>query len=215
VQTCYEDCLGTYQQEVQRQCGDEWIAIRGCLVHLECEDLFGDCDPIEEVFNECVEQANNRVYCETTCPEVDLAECVQLYASTGTCGEPRLRNLVYCENPDAAAPSCDLAGFSPGDDSALRTKLEGCAVAGCHGTDGTAVTTWTLDLSGSVEGALSPLTSVIGLTGDYLIDDFDPDCSFMLTKLTGQPGGGSRQPLTPPYWSTAEIDCFRSYLHEF
>ncbi len=129
--------------------------------------------------------------------------------------EPRLRELVFCENPDVSAPFCALAGYSMADDSALRTKLEGCASAGCHGTGGTAVTTWNLDLSASsVQGALIPLTSVIGLSGDYLVDEFDPDCSYMLTKVTDDPAGGSRMPLTPPHWSSDEIDCFRAYLNE-
>lgn len=129
--------------------------------------------------------------------------------------EPRLRDLVYCENPNVAAPSCSLDGYSMADDSALRSKLDGCAVGGCHGTGGTAITTWTLDLSGaSVQSALAPLATVIGLNGDYLVDEFDPDCSYMLTKVTDQPAGGSRMPLTPPHWSAAELDCFRSYLHD-
>ena len=132
-----------------------------------------------------------------------------------TTAEPRLRNLVYCENPDVAAPSCSIAaGYSMADDSELHAKLSTCAVGGCHGTDGTAVTTWTLDLSGSVQNALTPLTTTIGLSGDYLVDEFDPDCSHMLTKVTDQPAGGSRMPLTPPHWSSDEIDCVRSYLHD-
>ena len=139
-----------------------------------------------------------------------LAAC----GDSGT-AEPRLRNLVYCENPDVAEPSCSLSGYSMADDSALRTKLEGCALAGCHGDPGTPGIPWTLDLSGpSVQSALIPLTATIGLSGDYVIDDLDPDCSNMLTKVTEQPAGGSRMPLTPPYWSSAEIDCFRSYLHD-
>ena len=139
-----------------------------------------------------------------------LAAC----GESGT-AEPRLRNLVYCENPDVAAPSCTLSGYSMADDSALRTKLEGCAVAGCHGNPGTPGVPWNLDLSGSsIQSALIPLASTIGLSGDYVVDEFDPDCSNILTKVTEQPAGGSRMPLTPPYWSSAEVDCFRSYLHE-
>ena len=100
------------------------------------------------------------------------------------------------------------------DDSALHAKLSTCAVGGCHGTGGTAVTTWTLDMSGSVQNALAPLATTLGASGDYLVDEFDPDCSYMVTKVTNQPAGGSRMPLTPPHWSTDEIDCFRSYLHD-
>jgi hypothetical protein len=132
-----------------------------------------------------------------------------------TTAEPRLRNLVYCENPGVAAPSCTLSGYSMADDSALRMKLEGCAIAGCHGSPGTPGIPWTLDLSGSsVQSALSPLTATVGLSGDYVVDEFDPDCSNMLTKVTNQPAGGSWMPLTPPYWTSAEVDCFRSYLHD-
>jgi len=132
-----------------------------------------------------------------------------------TTAEPRVRNLVYCENPDVAAPSCSIAaGYSMADDSALHAKLSTCAVGGCHGTGGTAVTTWTLDMSGSVQNALAPLATTLGASGDYLVDEFDPDCSYILTKVTNQPAGGSRMPLTPPHWSTDEIDCFRSYLHD-
>jgi hypothetical protein len=142
-----------------------------------------------------------------------LAACGES-GESGT-AEPRLRNLVYCENPDVAAPSCTLSGYSMADDSALRTKLEGCAVAGCHGNPGTPAVPWNLDLSGSsIQSALIPLASTIGLSGDYVVDEFDPDCSNILTKVTEQPAGGSRMPLTPPYWSSAEVDCFRSYLHE-
>ena len=146
-----------------------------------------------------------------------LVTCGSLLAACGDTGTapPRLRNLVYCENPDVAAPSCALPGYTVADDSGLRTKLETCAAAaGCHGDSGTAVTTWTLDLSGSVQSALGPLATTLGLSGDYVIDEFDPDCSYMLTKLTSQPAGGSRMPLTPPLWSNDEIDCFRSYLHD-
>jgi len=138
-----------------------------------------------------------------------LAAC----GESGT-AEPRLRNLVYCENPDVDPPSCLTTGYSMNDDSALHAKLGSCAVGGCHGTDGTAVTSWTLDLSGSVQNALAPLATTVGLSGDYLVDEFDPDCSYMLTKVTNQPAGGSRMPLTPPHWSSDEIDCFRSYLHD-
>lgn len=128
-----------------------------------------------------------------------------------------LRNLVYCENPEVASPSCDLTGYSLADDSELRTKLETCAVGGCHGTGGTAVSKWTLDLSEptvTVQSALVPLATYTGLNGDYLVDEFDPDCSYMLTKLTDRPAGGSRMPYGLPHWSASEIDCFRSYLHE-
>jgi hypothetical protein len=122
--------------------------------------------------------------------------------------------LVFCDNPDVAAPSCSLPGYSMPDDSALHAKFEGCAVSVCHGTGGTAVTTWTLDMSGSVQGALAPLANTITSSGYHLIDELDPDCSHMLTQVTDRPTGGIRAPLIGGYWSQSEIDCFRSYLHE-
>ena len=69
-------------------------------------------------------------------------------------------------------------------------------------------------MSGSVQNALSPLTSVIGASGDQLVDTFDPDCSYMLTKVTDQPAGGQRMPLAASPWTDAEIECFRAYLYE-
>ena len=147
-----------------------------------------------------------------------LVTCGSALAACGESGTaPRsgeLRNLVYCENPTVEGPSPVCSGFSLADDSALRGKLETCAASGCHGTDGTAVTTWTLDLSGSVQNALAPLATTLGLSGDYLVEEFDPDCSYMLTKVTDEPAGGSRMPLTPPHWSPEDIECFRSYLHQ-
>lgn len=144
-----------------------------------------------------------------------LMTCGSVLAACGESGpaEPRLRNLVYCENPDVAAPSCSLTGYSIADDSALAGKLAGCAsTAGCHGAN--AVTTWTLDLSGSVQGALAPLQTVLSVNGDYLVDELDADCSDMLRKLTNDWGSGQQMPLAGTPWNRDETDCFRSYLHE-
>ncbi len=121
-------------------------------------------------------------------------------------------NLVYCDNPEVAAPSCDLTGYSMQDDSELAAKLGGCAVGGCHLSP--AATSWSMNLSGSVEGALSALTIPAGTAGYFLVDDADPDCSLMLSEVTARPIGSIRMPVTGGYWSEAEIDCFRSYLHE-
>ena len=119
---------------------------------------------------------------------------------------------TYCDNPDAAAPSCDLTGYSMQDDSALAAKLAGCAVGGCHLSP--AATSWTMDLSGSVEAALSALTVPGGTGGYFLVDDADPDCSLLLSEVTPLPSAGVRMPVTGSFWSSAETDCFRSYLHE-
>jgi len=128
-------------------------------------------------------------------------------------GEPFSLSLVYCDNPQVDAPSCDLSGYSLQDDSALRAKLDGCAVSECHNAPA-AATTWTMDLSGSVEGALFALNTFADESPYFLVDDLDPDCSQLLTEVTTQPIGAVRMPVTGEYWSRAETDCFRSYLHE-
>ncbi len=143
-----------------------------------------------------------------------LVACGSVLAACGESdtGEPFSLNLVYCDNPDVAAPSCDLPGYSMQDDSALRAKLDTCAAGGCHSAP--AATSWTMNLSGSVEAALSALT-VPGETPGYdVVDDLDPDCSLMLSEVTERPIGSIRMPVTGGYWTRAEADCFRSYLHE-
>lgn len=77
VQDCYENCLRDYQSEAERQCGDEWIALKDCQLDLDCEDLFGDCDSTKGAYDECVQTANNRAFCETNCPELDIIRCEQ------------------------------------------------------------------------------------------------------------------------------------------
>jgi len=145
-----------------------------------------------------------------------LATCgVALGAcGAGDTGQPFTATYVYCDNPEAAAPSCSLSGFSMADDSALRTKLEGCTMSGCHGTSGPRETTWSLDLSGSVGDALSSLATFADGSSYFLVDDLDPDCSQLLTEVTSKPVGAVRMPVTGGFWSTAETDCFRSYLNE-
>ncbi|TFH32446.1 MAG: hypothetical protein E4H00_01380 [Myxococcales bacterium] len=58
-------------------CGDEWIAGYDRHLALECDDLFGDCDSALEPLDECVRLANNRIYFEATCPELDITRCEQ------------------------------------------------------------------------------------------------------------------------------------------
>ena len=94
VQPCYESCLATYQQEVGRQCGDEWIAIKNCQLDLGCADLFGDCDSTENAYSECVTRASDREYCAGNCPDLDPNEC-----DTAKCQANQ-----YCES---ACPTLD------------------------------------------------------------------------------------------------------------
>jgi len=146
-----------------------------------------------------------------------LVACVVVLAA---CGESDTgpaftgSNLTYCDNPLVAAPSCNLTGYSMQDDSALSAKLESCASSTCHGGGSLAATTWTMDLSGSVQGALSALMTFADESPYFLVDDADPDCSQMLSEVTTQPIGAVRMPVTGGFWSSAETDCFRSYLHE-
>lgn len=93
VQPCYEDCLSDYQEEeADSQCGDDWIAIKDCELDLECEDLFGDCDSLEDAHDECVRRSNARAFCTENCPELDISMCErdptlcqQLLSSTSYC----------------------------------------------------------------------------------------------------------------------------------
>jgi hypothetical protein len=54
VQDCYEKCLRDYPNEPGRLCGSVWIAIKDCQLNLDCEDLLGDCDPLEDAFIACL-----------------------------------------------------------------------------------------------------------------------------------------------------------------
>jgi hypothetical protein len=145
---------------------------------------------------------------------------VTLGSALAACGEsdtgaPLSANWVYCDNLEVAAPSCDLPGFAFGDDDgALRTKLDGCASASCHGGGLDSATTWTLDLSGSVEGGLSALNHFADGSPFFLVDDLDPDCSQMLAEVSTRPVGAVRMPVTGGFWSTDEVDCFRKFLHD-
>jgi hypothetical protein len=129
-------------------------------------------------------------------------------------GEPLSANWVYCDNSEAAAPSCDLPGFAIGDDAELRTKLDGCTLAACHGGGSASATTWMLDLSGTVENGLSELNHFADGSPFFLVDDVDPDCSQMLAEVSTRPVGAVRMPVTGGFWDPQEIECFRSFLHE-
>ena len=130
---------------------------------------------------------------------------------SGGTGEPR-GNI--CESDFVGAPSCFIPNF---EEEVLRPKLEGCAgdptAGSCHVT-GSRQSTMELDLtdpSTSVEAELAALIGQNGLGGELL----DPSCvdsSYLLTKLTANPGGGSRMPLDGDFWSNDEIECFRAYL---
>ncbi|MBW1757224.1 MAG: hypothetical protein JRJ80_13765 [Deltaproteobacteria bacterium] len=124
MKPCYEDCLRDYQREAELQCGDEWIAIKDCQLDLGCEDLFGDCESTEDDFNECVRIANNRAFCEMTCPSLDITQCQQ---DTTECRELAQADN-YCETncPTQDREDCIEQYLSTGR----------CGSAGAGGTGG-------------------------------------------------------------------------------
>ncbi len=66
--------------------------------------------------------------------------------------------------------------------SSPTNSLACCAVAGSHGA---GAATFSIDLAtSSVEAALAPLSNQVGANGNPLVDQFYPDCSDMLTKVT-------------------------------
>ena len=123
---------------------------------------------------------------------------------------------VFCGNPEAGTPVCLLPSFD------VQAMLAGCAgdpmAGGCHA--GTSrPTSMVLDVTDgtSVEDALNALRNVQALSGNDLVDPADPDCSDVLTKVTDEPGFGSRMPTVQsgqPFWTDSEIDCFRKYLND-
>ncbi len=130
VADCYQTCAAVYQDETARQCGEEWIAILACEVELGCNDLFGDCRPLEPAYDDCVARDDARIWCEANCPDFDLAactkdpsecaaardcesvcptqdvaECVQERLTLGTCSTETATSACrqYCATQDLAA----------------------------------------------------------------------------------------------------------------
>jgi hypothetical protein len=106
----------------------------------------------------------------------------------------------------------------------LRAKLEGCSgdptMGGCHAGPNRILTVMEFDLSdpvSTVDDALSPLIDMLSSNGSYLLDSEDANCSYMLRKLTTNPGIGSRMPppqSTESTWSNDEIECFRAHIQQ-
>jgi hypothetical protein len=138
---------------------------------------------------------------------------------------------VACGGSGDSAPrteTCDA--FFEGDaicaipDFDLRAKLEGCSgdptMGGCHAGPNRILTVMEFDLSdpvSTVDDALSPLIDMLSSNGSYLLDSEDASCSYMLRKLTTNPGIGSRMPppqSTESTWSNDEIECFRAHIQQ-
>ncbi len=134
--------------------------------------------------------------------------------------------LIACGESDAGPPFMQVCAdtptscFDPAFESeTLRTKLVGCAgdpaAGSCH-SSGSTQSTMELDLTDpatTVQAALAPLVDRLSLSGTPFIDSECIEESFLLRKLTNDPGFGSRMPLAPDTpWTNDEVECFRSYL---
>ncbi|MBW1876236.1 MAG: hypothetical protein JRI98_12900 [Deltaproteobacteria bacterium] len=123
-----------------------------------------------------------------------------------------------CESFFDGTATCAIPDFD------VRAKLEGCsgdpALGGCHAGPNRILTVMEFDLwdpSSTVDGELTPLIDMLSSNGSYLIDSEDANCSYVLRKLTSNPGIGSRMPppqSTEPTWSNDEIECFRAYIQQ-
>lgn len=125
-------------------------------------------------------------------------------------GDPRVE---ACESSFSGEPSCFIPDY---ETAVLQSQLEGCAVGGACHSRGTGQSTMELDVTdpnASIEDEIAALIGQNGLGGP-LLDTSCVDRSFLLTKLTANPGGGSRMPLGASAWSDEEIECFRKYLHD-
>ncbi|MBW1832096.1 MAG: hypothetical protein JRJ10_10465 [Deltaproteobacteria bacterium] len=130
-------------------------------------------------------------------------------------GPPRIE---ACEAFFVGDAICAIPDFD------VRAKLEGCAgdptAGGCHAGSNRILTVMELDLtspSSTVEGELTPLIDMLSSNGSYLLDSEDANCSYILRKLTSNPGIGSRMPppqSTESIWSNDEIECFRAYVQQ-
>lgn len=114
VAGCYHDCLATYGQAEAMQCGDEWIAILGCELDFDCYDLFGECQEFDIELQECIRRGDRVDWCEASCPEFVLAECIE---DPSECNAAR-----YCE---ASCPTQD-----PDECAAEYLATNTCSTAG-------------------------------------------------------------------------------------
>ena len=136
---------------------------------------------------------------------------------TGGTGGVQPQILTYCNNPEAGTPTCEIPGFD------IRAEMIGCAgdpvAGGCHSgaepqlgfeIDTTAPGSSPADW---VREYVNAPATVCG--ADRLIDAADPDCSFMLTKVTDKPKCGSRMPFNAEdHFTDQEADCFRKWVHD-
>lgn len=140
---------------------------------------------------------------------------ISLLTACGDSGTGEGPPFSLCESSFVGEPSCFLPNF---EEEVLRDKLVGCAgdpeAGACH-VEGTGQSTMELDLTdpnASVEAEIGALIGQNGLGGP-LVDPSCTDESYLLTKLTANPGG-SRMPLNAAPWTNDEIECFRKYLDD-
>jgi hypothetical protein len=130
-------------------------------------------------------------------------------------GPPRIE---ACESFFVGDAICAIPDFD------VRAKLETCAgdpmAGGCHAGSNRISNIMELDLtnpSSTVDGALRPLIDMLSSNGSYLLDSEDANCSYILRKLSSNPGIGSRMPppqSTESTWSNDELECFRAYVQQ-
>ena len=122
-----------------------------------------------------------------------------------------------CQSFFDGTATCAIPDFD------VRAKLQGCAgdplTGGCH-AGSNRIPGMELDLtdpSATVDGELTLLVDMLSSNGSYLLDSEDANCSYMLRKLTDNPGIGSRMPppqSTESTWSNDEIECLRAYIQQ-
>ncbi len=213
VKPCYEQCLRDYQNaEADYKCGDDWIAIKDCQVDLDCEDLFGDCAPVEDEFDDCVRLANNRAFCEANCPEFDPQQCSQdtsecqayLNADQLCASRCPLRDRALCIQEVLTTGTCDPGGMggnggSGGVDSTFAQiqqqifEQQGCTASACHGEAANAG----LDLR--PENAYANLINVEATSGDYMrVFPGEQDLSVLYLKVAAKTEGFQLSALPNP-----------------
>lgn len=147
-----------------------------------------------------------------------LGLSLALACSGGDGGDGGEIRTETCEAFFEGDAVCSIPNFD------VRAKLEGCAgdplLGGCHAGANRIAGIMELDLSdpsATVDGELTPLIDMLGSNGSYLLDSEDANCSYVLRKLTSNPGIGSRMPppqSTEATWTNDEVECLRAYVQQ-
>ena len=130
---------------------------------------------------------------------------------------PVQQRLTFCNNPAAGSPECSIPEFDVGE------ELIGCAgdpiAGGCHAGPEPPLG-FEIDVAAPNTSPADWLREYLNVpaticSGDLLIDPANPDCSFILTKVTDQPKCGDRMPATASeHFSMEKMNCFRRWMHD-